>query len=251
MSKDILITLREDAVRAIAKPAKGRRWAMLIDLRKCVGCHGCTVACISENKLPPGIVYRPVKEFQRGAYPNPKRVFVPRPCMHCDNPPCVKACPVPGKGGATWKETEGVGAGLVLINYNECIGCAACVPACPYEARAVDQGKFHTAGTPEVQKYESMPSFEYGVVGKRTKDEPPIGNARKCHFCLHRLENGMLPECVTTCVGRATYFGDVNDPESEIAKVIKSNKVQFLKPKKGTRPRVYYIADENLEVIYG
>ena len=79
MSKDILVTMREEAERALAKSAKGRRWAMLIDLRKCVGCHACTVACMSENKLPPGVVYRPVKEFQRGVYPNPRRIFVPRP----------------------------------------------------------------------------------------------------------------------------------------------------------------------------
>lgn len=250
MSKDILVTMREDVERALAKTSKGRRWAMLIDLRKCVGCHACTVACMSENKLPPGVVYRPVKEFQRGAYPNPRRIFVPRPCMQCDNPPCVAECPKPGKGGATWKETEGVGAGLVRIDYKECIGCGSCVPACPYEARTIDEGKFHTDGTPERMKYESMPSYEYGVAGRRTEGQDPIEKARKCHFCLHRLENGMLPECVTTCVGRATYFGDVEDPTSEIAKIIKANKVQFLKPKKGTKPRVYYISDENLEVIY-
>ena len=250
MSKDLLVLMREEAERALTRSAKGRRWAMLIDLRKCVGCHGCTVACMSENKLPPGVVYRPVKEFQRGVYPNPRRIFVPRPCMHCDNPPCVAECPKTGKGGATWKETEGIGAGLVLIDYKECIGCGACVPACPYDARTIDEGAWHTDGTPERQKYESMPSFEYGAAARRTKDTPPMEKARKCHFCLHRLENGMLPECVTTCVGRATYFGDVNDPDSEISKVIKANKVQFLKPKKGTKPRVYYISDENLEVIY-
>jgi molybdopterin-containing oxidoreductase family iron-sulfur binding subunit len=250
MSKDILVTMREDAGRALGKPAKERRWAMLIDLRKCVGCHGCTVACMSENKLPPGVVYRPVKEFQRGTYPNPRRIFVPRPCMQCDEPPCVAECPKPGKGGATWKETEGVGAGLVMIDYQQCIGCGACVGACPYEARTLDEGEFYTAKSPEPQKYECMTSFEYGMPSKRTKDSPPIEKARKCHFCVHRLQNGMLPECVTTCVGRATYFGDVNDPESEISKVIKVNKVQTLKSKKGTKPRVYYISDENLEVIY-
>lgn len=250
MSKDILVTMQEDAGRALAKSEKGRRWAMLIDLRKCVGCHGCTVACMSENKLPPGVVYRPVLEFERGVYPNPRRIFLPRPCMQCDNPPCVAECPKTGKGGATWKETEGIGAGLVMIDYKECIGCGACVPACPYDARTIDEGGYHTDGTPERQKYESMPSYEYGAAARRTKDTPPMEKARKCHFCLHRLENGLLPECVTTCVGRATYFGDVNDPETEISKVIKANKVQFLKPKKGTKPRVYYISDENLEVIY-
>ncbi len=248
---DILVTMHEDLERALEKKPEERRWAMLLDLRKCVGCHACTVACISENKLPPKMKYRPVYEYEQGKYPHVSRTFLPRPCMQCDKPPCVAACPVKGPEGATWKETKGIGAGIVPVDYRKCIGCGKCVPACPYDARALDEGKFHTEGTPAIQKYETMPSFEYGKLWPRSGKNQPVGNARKCHFCIHRLGNGMLPQCITTCVGRAGYFGDENDPKSLIAQVKKANKIQILKAGKGTAPRVYYVANEKLEVLYG
>ena len=109
MQKDILVTMQEDLERALAEPPEQRRWAMLLDVRKCVGCHACTVACVSENKLPPKLYYRPVYDYERGKYPNVSRTFLPRPCMQCDKPPCVAACPVKGKDGATWKETGRIG----------------------------------------------------------------------------------------------------------------------------------------------
>jgi molybdopterin-containing oxidoreductase family iron-sulfur binding subunit len=246
--KDLIVTMHEDLERALGK-SSGRRWGMLIDLRKCVGCHACTVSCMSENKLPPGVVYRPVHEYERGKFPAPVRTFLPRPCMHCDNPPCVPVCPTKGK--ATWKETKGIGAGTVKIDYKECIGCGACVDACPYKARSMDGGKFYTGGKGEAHEaYETCAAYEYGTAVRRKDGEGPIGNARKCHFCVHRLGEGMLPQCVTTCIGRATLFGDLDDPQSEIAKAIKANKVQTLKTKKGTKPRVFYIAEQNLEVLY-
>lgn len=248
--EDILVTMQKDLERALQKPAGKRRWAMLLDLRKCVGCHACTIACISENKLPPRMKYRPVFEYEEGSYPKPSRTFLPRPCMQCDKPPCVTACPVKGPDGATWKETRGIGTGIVPVNYAKCIGCSKCVPACPYGARTMDEGKFHGEGTPAIQKYETMPAFEYGNATPRVKDNSPIGNARKCHFCIHRLANGMLPQCITTCIGRAGYFGDESDPQSLIAQVKKANKVQILKARKGTGPRVYYVSDARLEVLY-
>lgn len=250
MQKDILLTMQEDLERALKKRDKERRWAMLLDLRKCVGCHACTIACASENKLPPKMHYRPVYEYEQGTYPKVSRTFLPRPCMQCDKPPCVAACPVKGPGGATWKETKGIGAGVVMINYAKCIGCGQCIPACPYNARTMDEGKFHT-DEQTLQKYETMPSYEYGKRWLRSKDNSPIGNARKCHFCVHRLANGMLPQCITTCIGRAGYFGDENDSNSLMANVKKNNKIQILKAGKGTVPRVYYVANENLEALYG
>ena len=111
-NEDILVVMQKDLERALAKSEKNRRWAMLIDLRKCVGCYACTVGCVSENKLPPGIYYRPVFDYEQGKYPKVSRTFLPRPCMQCDKPPCVAACPVKGKDGATWKETTGVSAGM-------------------------------------------------------------------------------------------------------------------------------------------
>ncbi|MCM2276938.1 MAG: 4Fe-4S dicluster domain-containing protein [Oligoflexia bacterium] len=254
MEKDILIKMQEDLGRAVRKPEEKRRWGMLIDLRKCVGCHGCSVSCMAENKLGPGVVYRPVFEYETGKYPNVGRTFLPRPCMQCDKPPCVTACPVGGPDGATWKETKGIGAGVVKIDYSKCIGCGKCVPACPYGARALDDGSFHSNGKKvKAQPNEAAPFFEYGKKWVREDMHQPSGNARKCHFCVHRLAEGMLPQCTTTCVGRATYFGDLNDSESEISKVMAANKgkLQVLKKNKGTEPRVFYIADENLGNLYG
>ena len=252
---DILIRMQQDLERALAQKPDERRWAMLIDLRKCVGCHACTIGCISENKLPPQMKYRPVFEYEQGVYPKPSRTFLPKPCMQCDKPPCVDVCPVKGADGATWKETKGIGAGVVAINYTECIGCKKCIPACPYQSRSIDKGDFHSDGTPARQTYETLPSFEYGKQWPRTKDVPTKGVARKCHFCIHRLANGMLPQCISTCIGRAGYFGDENDAGSLIAQVKKANKIQLLrngidKNGKQMEPRVYYVANEKLEVLY-
>ena len=106
---------------------------MVIDIAKCIGCHACTIGCVAENKLPPGVVYRVVLEEETGHYPQVRRRFVPRPCLHCQNPPCVKACPVT----ATWKTEQGT----VVIDYNKCIGCRYCLVACPYAARTSDFGE--------------------------------------------------------------------------------------------------------------
>jgi len=125
--QDVITRMQEDLKRALAKQPQDRRWVMVIDLRKCVGCHACTIACVAENKLPPGVVYRPVLEEEWGVYPNIGRRFVPRPCMQCDTPPCVPVCPV----GATFTNEEGI----VAMNYGRCIGCRYCLTACPYSAR--------------------------------------------------------------------------------------------------------------------
>lgn len=205
---------------------------MVIDLRKCIGCSACTIACVAENKLPPGVVYRPVLDEEFGEYPNVGRRFTPRPCMQCDNPPCVPVCPVK----ATYTRPDGI----VEIDYNKCIGCRYCLPACPYGARTSDFGEFYTLGTPKVEAYETQPNFEYAREWNRAGNKSPVGNARKCHFCIHRLEVGMLPACVTTCIGYATYFGDRNDPESLVSELIAKPNVMRLKEELGTKPKVYY-----------
>lgn len=234
--------MQADLERALQKPPHERRWVMVIDLRKCVGCTACTVACEAENHLPPGVVYRPVLEKEIGTFPNVRKVFIPRPCMQCDNPPCVPVCPV----NATWKREDGI----VTIDYDLCIGCRYCIVACPYNARVFDKGHFYTEGTTEhpafvgregADDYEVAPAFELGREWERVAHKSPIGNARKCHFCLHRLENGMLPACVTTCIGEATYFGDANDPDSLVSELIAQPNVMRLKEELGTEPRVYYL----------
>ncbi|MBI1993822.1 MAG: 4Fe-4S dicluster domain-containing protein [Deltaproteobacteria bacterium] len=228
-----LLRMQRELQHAMKKPIRERRWVMVIDLRKCVGCSACTIACVAENKLPPGVVYRPVIEEEIGTYPNVSRRFTPRLCMQCDNPPCVSICPVK----ATYKRPDGI----VEINYNQCIGCRYCLHACPYGARTYDFGEFYTLGTPKVESYEKLPSYEYGREWPREEAKSPVGNARKCHFCNHRLEAGMLPACVTTCIGYATFFGDSNDPESLISNLISKPNALRLKEELGTQPKVYYL----------
>lgn len=242
---DIILRMQEDIRRALQKKPEERRWVMVIDLCKCVGCHACTIACVAENKLPPGVVYRPVLDQEIGKYPHVSRLFMPRPCMQCENPPCTPVCPV----NATYTNEEGI----VVVDYDQCIGCRACIAACPYGARTSDFGYTYTESTPVAENlivgrekaddYERAANYEYREPTTRPegKHNSPIGNVRKCHFCLHRLHEGMLPACVTTCIGRATLFGDANDPESLVAEMISKPNVMLLKEELGTKPKVYYL----------
>jgi len=242
--EDELVRMQRDLVTAMAKPMEQRRWAMVIDQRKCVGCHACTISCVAENHLPPGVVYRPVVTRERGEHPNVRLDFTPRPCMQCEHPPCVPVCPVK----ATWKRADGV----VVVDYDACIGCRYCLTACPYGARTSDFGENYqdqaakgadgtvVAGA-QACPNETAASTEYGKSWDRRGHRSPAGNARKCHFCLHRLDRGLLPACTSTCIGRATYFGDTSNPKSLVSELIARHNVQTLLPEKGTRPRVFYI----------
>jgi len=243
-TEDPLIRMQRDLKRAQKKKPADIKWGMVIDIARCIGCHACTLGCVAENKLPPGVVYRVVLEEETGEYPYVRRRFIPRPCLHCQNPPCVKACPVT----ATYKDEQGV----VRMNYERCIGCRYCLVACPYSARTADFAEWYTANTAEMpgklysQKaaangYEAHPAAEYGKKWPDRDHDSPVGNARKCHFCLHRLKVGMLPACVTSCVGRATFFGDRTDPNSLVFEMIGSPRVFRLKEELGTLPSVYYL----------
>jgi Fe-S-cluster-containing dehydrogenase component len=233
--EDESVRMMRDLLRALDKPIEERSWGMVIDLRKCVGCHGCTIACAAENNLPPGVIYRPVIEEEIGTFPNVSQRFIPRPCMQCENPPCVPACPV----AATYVRPDGV----IAIDYDACIGCRYCITACPYNARTFDFGESYSEnqGFAGYSPQERAPNHEYGKSWNRGDHGDPVGSARKCHFCVHRVENGLLPQCVTTCLGRATYFGDMSDPDSRVAELAASPNVMRLKEHMGTRPRVYYL----------
>ncbi|MFC7044706.1 4Fe-4S dicluster domain-containing protein [Halobacteriaceae archaeon GCM10025711] len=208
-----------------------KRYGMVIDLQKCVGCDSCTVACKAENRTPPGVSYNVVMEAEHGEYPNTSRTNVPRPCLQCENPPCVQVCPV----SATYKMDNGI----VNIDYDRCIGCRYCLIACPYGARSSDFGENYDE---EFMEGGAVQSPEYGVDrGPRVEKESPIGNARKCSFCMHRLERGEEPACVETCIGDARYFGDLDDPESEVSKLAASTRAFRLKEEEGTEPNLYYL----------
>lgn len=247
--EDPLIRMERELKKAMAKPVEQRKWVMIIDQRKCVGCHACTVGCIAENHLPPGVVYRPVTAEETGTFPNIRLKFTPRPCMQCEQPPCVPVCPV----DATWRRPDGV----TIVDYDKCIGCRYCLTACPYGARTSDFGRYYTQGEaqgaakcPEKplegdqphMAWEDQPNHELGKSWDRSGHHSPMGNARKCTFCLHRLEVGQLPTCSTTCIGRANYFGDANDPDSLVSELLAKEPTYTLLPHKGTKPRVFYIA---------
>ena len=188
------------ALAGVKSPSKSKRYVMVIDLRRCIGCHACSVACKSENDVPLGVWQSWVKQVERGTFPNAQRHFLPRLCNHCEHPACVEACPT----NSSYQREDGV----VLIRKERCIGCKLCMAACPYDARFL---------------------------------HPREKIAQKCTFCAHRVDKGVVPACVNTCQGKARIFGDLNDPTSEVAKLIARESVQTLKPELGTDPRVYYI----------
>lgn len=183
-----------------------KRYGMVIDLEKCVGCHACTVSCKMENDLPEGCFNTWVEEWDTGNYPEVAKVKIPKQCNQCIDAPCVEICPVDA--------TYPVQGGIVIVEDEKCIGCKACLEACPYDARYMN---------PETDK------------------------AGKCTFCIQRAEAGLMPACVSTCISHARYFGDLNDPESDVAKLIKDNKTKGLKEETGLDLAIYYIGLDKID----
>lgn len=209
----------------------GPKWAMVIDLAKCIGCSTCTVTCKAENRTPPGVSYNVVLTQERGQFPQVTVEHIPRPCMQCDRPACAQVCPVK----ATYKMTNGITA----IDYDRCIGCRYCITACPYGARYFDFGDSYEQ---EMLSFEALQAAEYGVDwGARKGFKSPKGTVRKCTFCFHRLSRGEEPACVETCLGDARYFGDLNEPDSIVAKLAASPRAFYLRESMGTLPRVIYL----------
>ncbi|MEM1515515.1 MAG: 4Fe-4S dicluster domain-containing protein [Candidatus Bathyarchaeia archaeon] len=206
---------------------------MVIDLKKCVGCLSCVAACQIENFLPQDVVWGKVMDFENGEYPNVERVFLPMPCMQCEEPACMKACPTEA---ITRRED-----GIVITDYDKCIGCRLCIVACPYDSRIyIDKVEL-----PEpLRLLKTDIRSKYQAIKDKT--------ASKCTFCAHRIDKykegkvpGKDPEatplCVLTCVGNARYFGDLDDPENEVSKLIKNERAFRLLEEAGTRPSVYYL----------
>jgi len=212
---------------------------MVIDLRKCVGCQTCTIACKIENAVPPQIFWRRVVDVETGEYPHVQRLFLPMACMHCSDPPCLEVCPTT----ATYRREDGV----VGINYELCIGCGYCVVACPYLARTLIM-----ENTPYFGEAGFIPPEQLLYDGDRT------GVCTKCNFCAPRVDEGLrkglqpgvdleaTPACVSSCIANAMYFGDLDDPESQVSKLVRENPTVRLLEEMGLDPAVYYIVDHTV-----
>lgn len=238
-SRNDTLRMVADLRRALDRPVETRRWGMVIDTRRCIGCHACTAACIAENVLPAGVSYRTVPEAVAGSFPKVQQFFMPTNCMQCEHAPCIDAANAVVPGAMTRRPD-----GIVTVDYGKMKGrpvFEAAKKACPYEgALYFDEGRNWTDGTPAVQPYEKAPSREYGRAWSRGETK---GTTRKCHFCIERIETGMLPACVATCTGQAMHFGDLADGGSLVAERISQNKAWRLENGAGTSPRVFYLED--------
>lgn len=199
------------------------RYGMVINLSRCVGCNTCTLACRQKNATPPGILWRRVLIGERGEYPNAKLQFEHIVCLHCKNAPCAEVCPT----GATIVNENGI----VTVNPDLCIGCRACMTACPYNARFFEYGK----------PAEYYPEKGYTVWEENRPREHVVGTVGKCDLCIDRLEQGLEPACVQACPADALTVGDLDDPNSEVSKLIANHHGYQLHPELGTDPSVYYL----------
>lgn len=223
-----------------AAKAKLPRWAMVIDLRRCMGCRACTVACKAEFDVSLGAFRSAVYEEVVGKFPKSEKLFLPVLCNHCEGneedkiPPCIKDCPEYPKEKAKFKTAEGktkryrLGAtykrpdGAILYLNKYCTGCGKCIKACPYGNRNFDK-----------RLIAGKDSTKNGIT--------------KCSFCQHRIDKGLVPACVNICPGRARIFGDLNDPSSQVSKLAKefglldNKKETTLLPGENTQPYTFYI----------
>ncbi|HEY4690888.1 MAG TPA: 4Fe-4S dicluster domain-containing protein [Anaerolineae bacterium] len=210
--------------------ASPHKWAMVIDQAKCQGCGYCTLACRAHNDVAPSISWNRV--ISAGKVKD-REIFLARPCMQCEHAPCVEVCPV----GASYHRADGI----VMMDYGKCIGCRYCVVACPYGARAFNWEEF-TGPNPAVPMW-----------GQPEVERRPRGVVEKCSFCYQRIDRGLeqglkpgvdpeaTPACVVACPVGARFFGDLNDPESTVSKLLADHPYYRLREDLGTSPRVYYL----------
>jgi len=183
-------------------------YGFVIDNRACIGCHACSTACKSENEVPLGVYRTWVKYTEAGTYPNTQRSYQVSRCNHCSNPPCVRICPTE----AMYQRDDGI----VEFDNSACIGCKACMQACPYDAIYID---------------------------------PETSTAAKCHYCAHRVEVGLEPSCVVVCPTHAIIAGDLDEPTSEINRVMSNARFSVRKPEQGTAPKLFYIEGNDISLV--
>jgi dimethyl sulfoxide reductase iron-sulfur subunit len=203
-----------------------KRYVMLIDMKRCIGCHTCSVACKLGNNLPKEVWWNkaltyggPAMDTPHGAFPNLEMKYLTLNCQHCEKPACVDACP----SGATYKREDGV----VMQNYDTCLGCRLCIMACPYS-----NVRSYNEGTPEY--YLDFP------VGDQCVKSQQAGTVSKCHFCYYRIDLGLSPHCVEVCQAKARFFGDMEDKQSEVAQLLATRKYTQLLGNKN-QPSVYLL----------
>lgn len=221
-------------------PLAGVVFGYALNISKCKGYRDCVSACVRENNLGRGgqMEYIRVVELEKGRrdlehadhyydhdlVPQEGKEYMPMQCMQCEDPPCVKACPV----DATWMEPDGI----VVVDYNWCIGCRYCMTACPYSARHFNWSE------PLVPPDELNPDTHY--LGNRPRMK---GVVEKCHFCIHRTRQGLQPACQEACPTGARVFGNLLDPDSEIRYILENKTVFRLKEELGTEPKFWYYTD--------
>jgi phenylacetyl-CoA:acceptor oxidoreductase 27-kDa subunit len=211
------------------------KYALVADLRRCVGCQTCTAACKHANATPPGVQWRRVLDIEVGDYPEVRRAFVPVGCNHCDEPPCTEACP----STATVKRPDGI----VTIDYDVCIGCGYCILACPYQARSKVTRAVGAYGKGRTETEEAR------------FDPRSVNVAQKCNFCVERIDDGLArglipgthpeasPACVNACLARALTFGDLDDATSAVSALLRDNDAFRMHEDLGTGPNIHYLWD--------
>lgn len=248
---DKLDTKRNGSRPAGAQESQRKpRWGMVIDLDRCIGCWTCAVGCKQENNEPLGIWWNRILtigddsvadiDVPQGEYPNLRLAYLPINCFHCENPPCTQVCPV----GATYQREDG----LVVMNYDKCIGCRYCEVACPYNLRSFNWEKprqIPESSGGDWKGEKADPNAEGFWVGAAEKPPRPRGTVEKCDFCIHRVDQGLQPFCIEVCPARARFFGDLNDPDSDVSKLILEKPTFRVREDLGTNPSLYYIPTRN------